>query len=97
MKFKARGDRLIVKYLDFNKDQEVDKKSGIILLSQDEKKALVQAKIEGIGDGIKEDLKIGMTILVPRYVGQRIGMKGTEDFELIIVDERDVLVIVEED
>lgn len=86
MNLRPLGDRLVIKQAV----AEETTKSGIVLPGQTKEKPQ-EATIVAVGSGVKEDLKVGDTIIYSKYSGNNVKV---DDEEYIIVKEEDVLAVL---
>ena len=87
MNLRPLGDRLVIKQAV----AEETTKSGIVLPGQTKEKPQ-EATIVAVGSGVKEDLKVGDTIIYSKYSGNNVKV---DDEEYIIVKEEDVLAVLQ--
>ena len=86
MNLKPLGDRLVIKQVV----AEETTKSGIVIPGQTKEKPQ-EATVVAIGSEVKEDLKVGDTVVYSKYAGTSIKV---DDEEYIIVKEEDVLAVL---
>lgn len=86
MNLRPLGDRLVIKQAV----AEETTKSGIVLPGQTKEKPQ-EATIVAVGSGVKEDLKVGDTIIYSKYSGNNVKV---DDEEYIIVKEEDILAVL---
>lgn len=86
MKLVPLGDRLVIKQAV----AEETTKSGIVLPGQTKEKPQ-EATIVAVGKDVKEELKVGDTIVYSRYAGTSIKV---DDEDFIIVKEEDILAVL---
>jgi len=92
---KPTGKKIVAK-----KKEAEEKTAGGILLPEGAKEKSQQAEVLAIGPGEeKEDgklsgvkIKVGETILYPKYSGSEVKINGEE---YLIIDEKEVLAIIE--
>ncbi len=80
------GDRLVIKQVV----AEETTKSGIVLPGQTKEKPQ-EATVVAVGKDVKEDLKVGDTVIYSKYAGNNVKV---DDVEYIIVKEEDVLAVL---
>ena len=96
MSIKPLGDRVLVEFLD---DQKEQRKGGIIIPDAAKEKPQ-EGKVIEVGPGkltedgkrIPMNVKKGQRVLMPKYGGSEIKV---EDKEYQIVREEDILAIIE--
>ena len=86
MNLKPLGDRLVLKQVV----AEETTKSGIVLPGQTKEKPQ-EATIVAVGSGVKEELKVGDTVVYSKYSGTNVKV---DEVEYIIVKEEDVLAVL---
>ncbi|MFO1531302.1 MAG: co-chaperone GroES [Kiritimatiellia bacterium] len=94
MKFKPLGDRVLVEPI-----KEADVKKGGIIIPDSAKEKPQQGKVIAIGTGKLDDngkhiafnVKVGDTVLMPKYGGTEIKLDG-KDYQ--IMREEDILGIL---
>ncbi len=86
MNLKPLGDRLVLKQVV----AEETTKSGIVLPGQTKEKPQ-EATIVAVGSGVKEELKVGDTVVYSKYSGTNVKV---DEIEYIIVKEEDVLAVL---
>ncbi len=87
MNLRPLGDRLVIKQAV----AEETTKSGIVLPGQTKEKPQ-EATIVAVGSGVKEELKVGDTIIYSKYSGNNVKV---DDEEYIIVKEEDILAVLQ--
>ena len=85
MNLKPLGDRLVIKQVV----AEETTKSGIVIPGQTKEKPQ-EATVVAVGKDVKEDLKVGDTVVYSKYAGSNIKV---DEEEYIIVKEEDVLAV----
>ena len=85
MNLKPLGDRLVIKQVV----AEETTKSGIVIPGQT-KEMPQEATVVAVGKDVKEELKVGDTVVYSKYAGTNIKV---DDEEYIIVKEEDVLAV----
>ena len=85
MNLKPLGDRLVIKQVV----AEETTKSGIVIPGQTKEKPQ-EATVVAVGKDVKEDLKVGDTVVYSKYAGTNIKV---DEEEYIIVKEEDVLAV----
>lgn len=80
------GDRLVIKQVV----AEETTKSGIVLTGQAKEKPQ-EATVVAVGADVKAEIKEGDTVVYSKYAGNTV---KTDDEEVIIVKEEDILAIV---
>ncbi len=86
MKLKPLKDRVVISY-----SEEVEKTAGGIYVPETAKEKPQQGKVEAVGSEVKE-LKVGDTVLFPKYQGDKVKVDDTEQ---LVIKEEDILAIVE--
>lgn len=86
MKLIPLGDRLVIKQVV----AEETTKSGIVLPGQTKEKPQ-EATIVAVGKDVKEELKVGDTVIYSKYAGNNVKV---DDVEYIIIKEEDVLAVL---
>lgn len=86
MKLKPLKDRVVISY-----SEEVEKTAGGIYVPETAKEKPQQGKVEAVGPEVKE-LKVGDTVLFPKYQGDKVKV---DDAEQLVIKEEDILAIVE--
>jgi chaperonin GroES len=94
MKFKPLGDRVLVEPI-----KEADVKKGGIIIPDSAKEKPQQGKVIAIGTGKQDkdgkviafNVKVGDTVLMPKYGGTEIKLDG-KDYQ--IMREEDILGIL---
>jgi len=96
MSIKPLGDRVLVEFLD---DQKEQRKGGIIIPDAAKEKPqegkvieVGPGKLNDEGNRIPMNVKKGQRVLMPKYGGSEIKV---EDKEYQIVREEDILAIIE--
>ncbi len=87
MNLRPLGDRLVIKQVV----AEETTKSGIVLPGQTKEKPQ-EATIVAVGNGVKEELNVGDTVVYSKYSGTNVKV---DDVEYIIVKEEDVLAVLQ--
>ena len=85
MNLKPLGDRLVIKQVV----AEETTKSGIVIPGQTKEKPQ-EATVVAVGKDVKEELKVGDTVVYSKYAGTSIKV---DEEEYIIVKEEDVLAV----
>lgn len=85
MNLKPLGDRLVIKQVV----AEETTKSGIVIPGQTKEKPQ-EATVVAVGKDVKEELKVGDTVVYSKYAGSNIKV---DEEEYIIVKEEDVLAV----
>ena len=85
MNLKPLGDRLVIKQVV----AEETTKSGIVIPGQTKEKPQ-EATVVAVGKDVKEELKVGDTVVYSKYAGTNIKV---DEEEYIIVKEEDVLAV----
>lgn len=84
---KPIGKRLLVK-----RDAVEEKtKSGLFLPDSSNKEVKSTAKVMAVSDSLDNDIKVGDTVYIGRYTGDKIVADGEE---LIIIEEKDILAVI---
>jgi chaperonin GroES len=86
MKLKPLKDRVVVSY-----SEEVEKTAGGIYVPETAKEKPQQGQVEAVGPEVKE-LKVGDTVLFPKYQGDKVKVG---DAEQLVIKEEDILAKVE--
>lgn len=94
MKFKPLGDRVLVQPIKENEQQK-----GGIIIPDSAKEKPQQGKVVALGTGKKDDdgkdvpfsVKVGDTVLMPKYGGTEIKL---DDVEYQILREEDILGVL---
>jgi chaperonin GroES len=94
-KIKPLGDRVLIKALE----REEKTKSGIVLPDTAKEKPQ-EGKVVAVGSGkmldngtkVALEVKVGQKVIFSKYAGTEVKLDGEE---LMILNERDVLAIVE--
>ena len=85
MNLKPLGDSLVIKQVV----AEETTKSGIVIPGQTKEKPQ-EATVVAVGKDVKEELKVGDTVVYSKYAGTSIKV---DEEEYIIVKEEDVLAV----
>lgn len=93
-KIRPTRNNIAVRYLDIESYEETAK-FNIVVVKQN-KKEFVTGVVEAVGPCADPDIKEGETVLLHKYVGQRAGVDGTDDYGIVVVSDEHVIAVVEE-